>query len=87
MIRERHRAVHIKRCVACQQCKLMFSFLTLNLYEKKWEKSYEMIFFNYKMTGGIIRKHVMISVCDEVKLQKFFTSLSAIVHVEKYVKL
>lgn len=65
----------------------MLPFISLNLDDKSFQKSYEVTIFNGKMTRIIMQKFILPGTCGEVKVQKFVIYQSAVVHVVKYVKL
>lgn len=66
---------------------VILSFISLNLYENRLEKSCEVTFFNVQMARLTIRKCIVFVVCGGVKIQKFVLLLSSAVHVVQYFKL
>lgn len=65
----------------------MFSFIILNLYDKRMESRYEVTFYNGKSTRFILRKSIAIGACDEIKVQRFIMYLSDVLKVVQYVEL
>lgn len=52
--------------------KVIFYVVTLNLYEKREEYSYDVTFFYGRRTRLITLKCLVLGACDEIKLQRFF---------------
>lgn len=55
----------------------MFSFIELNLYGRRLEKSYERTLFNGDKTRLIMKKCTVFGTDDAVKLKRFVIGLSA----------
>lgn len=66
---------------------IMLSFIQLALYEERLENIYDVTLFTGKLTRPILGKCIVLDACDEMKVQKFVTFLSAVVPVIQYFKL
>lgn len=63
----------------------MVFLVTINLYEKRLERNYEVTFIHGKLTRLTTRNYILFGVCDEGSIQKFVMRLKVVLHVPQQV--
>lgn len=54
--------------VHVSEINMMAFFITLNFFDKKRERSYEVKFFTGRVTRCIMKKYIVTDVCDKVNV-------------------